>query len=125
MKNILANPTSAAITSFILALPIGLLRLLLGSDMELLVAPIESVLTVDGSQPNALGYTIICGGLLLLPVAFLINLRPLLRRAETDGQRKLYGLNLIVAVILSLLLIFTWGGLILEEIYCLRGIRCD
>lgn len=67
MKNILANPTSVAIISLILALPIGFLRLALGSDIEPLVAPIESVLTVDGSQPNVLGYTIICGGLLLLP----------------------------------------------------------
>jgi hypothetical protein len=33
MKGILANPTSAAITSFILALPIGLLRLTLHSDI--------------------------------------------------------------------------------------------
>jgi hypothetical protein len=24
-----------------------------------------------------------------------------------------------------LLIVFTWGGLMLEEIYCLQGIRCD
>jgi hypothetical protein len=85
MKNILANPASAAIISLILALPIGFLRLALGSDIEPLIRPIETVLTVDGTQPNALGYTIICGGLLLLPVAFLLNLRPMLRR---DGMKE-------------------------------------
>lgn len=125
MKNMLANPTSAAITSFILALPIGLRRLILGSDIEPLIAPVESVLTVDGSQPNALGYTIICGGLLLLPLAFALNLRPLLKREEPEGKRRLYAINLIVGALISLLILFTWGGLILEEIYCLRGIHCD
>jgi hypothetical protein len=125
MKNILASPNSAAITSFILALPIGLLRLLLGSDVEALIAPVESVLTVDGFRPNTLGYTIICGGLLLLPVAFVLNLSPILKRAAPDGQRRRYTLNIIVGIILSILILFTWGGLLLEEIYCLQGIRCD
>lgn len=125
MKNIFTNHNSAAITSFILALPIGLLRLVLGSDIEPLIAPIESVLTIDGSQPNGLGYTIICGGLLLLPVAFVLNLRPMLKRDGPEGKRRLYALNLIVGAAILLLIIFTWGGLILEEIYCLRGIRCD
>ena len=125
MKNILANPTSAAIISFILAFPIGFLRLVLGSDIEPLVAPIESVLTIDGSQPNALGYTIICGGLLLLPVAFVLNLRPMLNKGSPAGNRRLYMLNIIVGSAILLLIIFIWGGLILEEIYCLRGIRCD
>jgi hypothetical protein len=125
MKGIPANPTSAAITSFLLALPLGFLRLALGSDIESLVAPIESVLTVDGSQPNALGYIILCGGMLLLPVAFALNLSPLLKRGGSDGRRRLHGLNLVVGVILSLLILSTWGELILEEIYCLQGIRCD
>jgi hypothetical protein len=125
MKNILANPTSAAIISFILALPIGFLRLVLGSDIEPLVAPIESVLTIDGSRPNVPGYAIICGGLLLLPVAFVLNLRPILKRESPEGTRRLYTLNLIVGLLLLLLIISTWGGLILEEIYCLRGISCD
>ena len=125
MRNILANPTSAAIISFMLALPIGFLRLALGSDIEPLIRPIETVLTVDGSQPNVLGYTIICGGLLLLPVAFLLNLRPMLRRNGTEGSKRIYMLNLIVGIMILLLIIFTWGGLIVEEIYCLRGIRCD
>lgn len=63
MKAMLSNPTSAAMISCILALPIGLLQMILGSDIEALVGPIESVLTIDGSRPNAVGYAIICGGL--------------------------------------------------------------
>ena len=125
MKNIFANPTSAAILSFLLALPIGFLRLALGSDIEPLVRPIESVLTIDGSQPHALGLTIICGGMLLLPVAFLLNLRPMLKLEKPEGKRRLYAINIIVGVIILLLILSTWGGLIIDEIYCLRGIHCD
>jgi hypothetical protein len=125
MRGILSNPTSAAMISFILALPIGLLRLILGSDIEAIVAPIESVITIDGSRPNALGFTIICGGLLLLPVAFLLNLRPMLKRDSSTGKRILHPANIVVGLLLLALLTFTWGGLILEEIYCLQGIQCD
>ena len=125
MKNMLASPTSAAIISFLLVLPIGFLRLALGSDIEPLVRSIESVLTIDGSQPHALGLIIICGGMLLLPVAFLLNLYPMLQIEKPEGKRRLYAINITVGVIILLLILSTWGGLIVEEIYCLRGIRCD
>jgi len=125
MKNILANPSSAAILSFILILPIGLLRLILGSDIEPLIAPIESVLTVDGNRPNALGWTIICGGMLLLPLAFVLNFRPMLKRDRQEGKRNLYTINVIVGVAILALILSTWGSLLLEQIYCLQGVRCD
>ena len=125
MKNILTNPTSAALTSLILILPLGLLRLILGSDIEPLVAPIESVLTVDGNRPNAIGWTIICGGMLLLPLAFVLNFRPMLKRDGPEGKRNLHTINIIVGVAILVLILFTWGGLLVEQIYCLQGIRCD
>ena len=125
MKNMLANPTSAAIISLLLVLPIGFLRLALGSDIEPLVRPTEALLTVDGSHPHALGLAIICGGMLLLPIAFLLNLRPMLNMEGPEGKRRLYAISMIVGVIILLLILSTWGGLILEEIYCLRGISCD
>lgn len=65
------------------------------------------------------------GGMLLLPVAFVLNLRPMLKREGPEGKRKLHAINLIVGAIILLLIIFTWGALLVEEIYCLQGIRCD
>ena len=124
MKNMLANPTWAAITSFILALPLGLLLLILFSGIEPLITAVESILTVDGIL-TILGRIVLLGGMLLLPVAFVLNLQPILKREGAAGKRKVYAINLIVGTIILLLIIFTWGGLILEEIYCLRGIRCD
>jgi hypothetical protein len=49
----------------------------------------------------------------------------MLKSEGTEGKRRLYALNLIVGAAILLLIIFTWGSLILEEIYCLRGLRCD
>jgi uncharacterized membrane protein YidH (DUF202 family) len=127
MKNILANPTSAAITSIILSLPLGLTFVAFMFNIEPLVKPLNNLFTIEGQQGNIniLGRIVIFGGLLLLPFAFVLNLRPLFRKEGTEGKRKLYALNLIVGVAILLLITFTWGSLIMEEIYCLRGIRCD
>ena len=127
MKNLLANPRSAAITSLILSLPLGLTFVAFMFDIEPLVKPLNNLFTIEGQQGdiNTLGRIVIYGGLLLLPIAFVLNLRPLLRKEGPEGKRRLYALNLIVGTAILLLITFTWGGLILEEIYCLRGIRCD
>jgi hypothetical protein len=127
MKNMLANPRSAAITSLILSLPLGITFVAFMFDIEPLVKPLNNLFTIDGEQGeiNALGRIVIYGGLLLLPLAFVLNLRPMLKREGPEGKRRLYAINLIVGAAILLLVIFTWGGLILEEIYCLQGIRCD
>jgi hypothetical protein len=62
---------------------------------------------------------------LLLPLAFALNLQPMFKREGPEGKRSIYTINLIIGATILLLIIFTWGGLLLEEIYCLRGIRCD
>jgi hypothetical protein len=127
MKNMLANPRGAAITSLALSLPLGLIFVAFMFDIQPLVKPLNDLFTIEGSQGdiNMLGRIVIFGGLLLLPVAFVLNLRPILRKEGPEGKRRLYVLNLVVGVAILLLITFTWGGLIMEEIYCLRGIRCD
>jgi hypothetical protein len=127
MKNMLANPRSAAITSLILSLPLGLTFVAFMFDIEPLVKSLNNLFTIKG-QPgdiNMLGRIVFYGGLLLLPLAFVLNLRPMLKREGPEGKRRLYALNLLVAAALLLPITFTWGGLILQEIYCLRGIHCD
>ena len=125
MKGILANPTSAAIISFILCLPLTVPYVILMFDMEPFIGPLNNLLTVDGQQISTLGRIVIFGGLLPLPIAFVLNLRPMLKREGPERKRRVYAINLIVGAAILLLIIFTWGGLIVEEIYCLRGIRCD
>lgn len=122
-----SNPTSAAIISLILSLPLGLTFLAFMLDLQPLVKPLNSLFTIQGQagEINMLGRIVIYGGLLLLPVAFALNLRPLLKKLEPAGKRRLYTVNLIAGGVILLLMVFTWGGLMLEEIYCMQGIRCD
>ena len=72
-----------------------------------------------------LGRIVVFGGLLVLPVAFALDLQPMLKKEGAAQKRRLHALNLSVGALILLLIIFMWGGLIVEEIYCLRGIRCD
>jgi len=125
MKNILANSRSAAIISFILCLPLAVPYVIFMYDLEPLIGPLNNLLTVDGQQINNLGRIVIFGGLLLLPVAFTLNLQPMLIRAEPEQKRTLHAINLILGAAILLLVMMTWGSLILESIYCLQGIRCD
>jgi hypothetical protein len=129
MKGILANPRSVAITSLILAMPLGLTYVALMFNIEPLARVLNNLFTIDGQQGeieiNMLGRIVIYGGLLLLPVAFALNLQPILKREGPEGKRRLYAINLTVGAAILLLIVFTWGGLLLEEIYCLQGIRCD
>jgi hypothetical protein len=124
-KGILANPRSVAIASLILAMPLGLTYVALLFNREPLARVLNNLFTIDGQEINMLGRIVIYGGLLLLPVAFVLNLRSMLKREGPEGKRRLYTINIIVGVAILMLILFTWGGLILEEIYCLQGIRCD
>jgi hypothetical protein len=94
-------------------------------DLEPFIKPLKELLTTDGQQINHFGRIVIFGVLLLLPIAFVLNLQPILKKAGPEGKRTFYTINIIVGTSILLLIIFTWGGLILESIYCLQGIRCD
>jgi len=63
-----AHPSSAAITSFILCLPIGLTFLAFMFDIGPLVKTLNNLFTIEGQQGdiNTLGRVVIYGGLLLL-----------------------------------------------------------
>lgn len=127
MKNILTSPRSAAITSLFLSLPLGLTLVTFVFDIGPLEKLLNNLFNIGGQQGelNMLGRIVIFGGLLLLPVALVLNLQPLLKRERAEGPGRFRPMNLIVGALISVLILLTWGGLILEEIYCLQGIRCD
>lgn len=125
MKTILSNPITAAIVSLILSLPLGLLFIIFNLDIKPLTLLVTSWLTVNGSDVNGLGRLVLIGGLFLLPVAFVINVRPMLKKEGPQAKRTLHIVNLIVGVIILVIISVSWGGLLVEKIYCLQGIRCD
>ena len=86
---------------------------------------LTSWLTFNGSDINGLGRLVLIGGLLLLPVAFVINLLPMLKKEGPEIKRKLHTANVIVGIIVLMIILVSWGGLLVEEIYCLQAILCD
>jgi len=118
MRNILANPRSATLIGFSLFLPLFLMNVMAGLDLEAFDAFFQNVFTINGYQTNPLGSFVMIVAVLLLPAGCIVALRPVLRK-EADGKRRLYIANLILAaVIFGFLVIFVGGAI--DTIY-----RCD
>src|SRR5687767_9459191 len=75
MKNLLAHPRSAALLSFILCLPLGFTYVVLMFEIEPLARLLNNLFTGQQGEINTLGRVVIYGGLLLLPLAFALNLQ--------------------------------------------------
>jgi hypothetical protein len=67
----------------------------------------------------------VIGGIILLPIALVINLLPVLRKEGPESRRRLHAANMIVGVAILTILAVTWGGLLVEQVSCLQGIHCD
>jgi hypothetical protein len=118
----LASHHRFALAGLLLFLPIGILFPSIWLD----IAVVRDLITVGGDRPNALGWAVIVGGLLLLPVAFVVTLLPMLRTGPSR-KRRLYAVNLLVCVVISIPMAATLYG-IGEEIYSceIRGVpNCD
>ena len=118
----LARHHRAALFGLLLFLPIGILLPSIWLD----IAVVRDLLTADGDQPNALGLTVILGGLLLLPIAFVVALRPMMRTGP-NRKRRAYAVNLLVCAVIAIPMAATLLG-IGQEIYrCeIRGVpNCD
>jgi hypothetical protein len=118
----LARHHRFAVAGLLLFLPVGILFPSIWLD----IVVVRDLLTLDGDRPNALGWTVIVGGLLLLPVAFVVTLLPMMR-TEPNRRRRLYAVNLLVCAVILIPIAATLYG-IGEEIYSceIRGIpNCD
>lgn len=108
----------AALAAGILAIPMGLLILGIFFGATPIESALKSVLTIDGNTPNLFGRIFMFMALFGLPVGLLVTLWPMAKKG-TDGKRKAYPINIVVAIIIALMMIPTWGGLA-QDIY-----RCD
>lgn len=95
-------------------------------EIEPFLGLLKSLLTVDGSQPNALGHTVLIGGMLLLPVAFIANLVPIVRNVRAGNSIIANPINLLLAVAILVFIAMTWGGALIDQIPCFMGVpNCD
>lgn len=111
------TPRLGAAWGLALAVPIGLLLLVVALQIEPLGALLRSILTDDGVQPNALGRVYMLGGLLLLPLALGVAAWPMIRRGA-DGRRHVHAANLAVVAVVAVLVVLTWGAFAEEVVRC-------
>ncbi|HWM12287.1 MAG TPA: hypothetical protein VNO82_23205 [Solirubrobacteraceae bacterium] len=118
----LARHHRSALVGLLLFLPVGILFPAIWLD----IAVVRDLLTADGDQPSALGLTVILGALLLLPVAFVVTLRPMLRSGLSRKPRA-YAVNLLVCAVISIPMGATAVGIGAEIYRCeIRGVpNCD
>jgi len=119
MKNIFANPKSAAIISFILALPLVILYSISAFEIEPFNGLLISLFTeADGYRQNALGKIVLISALLLLPVAFLINLRSMVTKAGSERTTpfRLTPAHSILGGSILFVVLITWADGVLYEL---------
>lgn len=80
--------TERGLFGFVPAMPLGLTYITLMFNLEPLASLLNDLFTVAGQQGdiNMLGRIVIYGGLLLLPVAFALNLQSMLKREGPEGK---------------------------------------
>lgn len=127
MTKIITNPTSAAIISIILALPITILYSLLVLNIEPNFGPLQPLLTnPDPDQPDVLGSLIALGLMLLLPVALIINLRIIMQAKRAGKSITAHPINLVLAVAILALITIIVGEIVVDQYPCWIGVpNCD
>ena len=121
---ILTNPRSAALISFLLALPFVTILSLLLLGVELPFARLLN--NPDPDQPNVLGTLIVLGTLLLAVAACLVARVPLVRTLQAGGSLFAHPINLILAFVILFFITRLVVGLIVDQFPCWIGVpNCD
>lgn len=125
IRSAITNPWSAAMISLVLCIPfaVSVIPML---EVKMLAEPIRGVLTFDGQQLSMFGRLFVFGGVLLLPVALLLNLVPMFSLAGAERKisfsPRAVNLFTAIAVLLPILIIARW--MVFEAYFCSKGI-CD
>ncbi len=127
LKTLLANPTSAAMISFILALPFVTIFSLLLLGIEPPLGPLEPVLkNSDPDQPNILGSLVVLSAFLLAIVAGIIARTPIVRTIRAGGSLLAHPINLTLAVVILSFVTLLVVGLSIDQFPCWIGVpNCD
>jgi hypothetical protein len=127
IKDILTDPKSAAIISFILALPFVAILSLLTLGIEPPLGPLEPLLNnSDPDQPDVLGSLIVLGAFLLAVLACIIARAPVVRTMRAGGGLLAHPLNLMLAVVILFFLSRLVTGIVVDQYPCWIGVpNCD
>ena len=127
MKNILTNPGSAAMISFILCLPLAILFPIAVFEIEPFNGLFKTLFTeADGYSTSTLGYTVMCSLMLSLPVAFIVSVAPIVRNLRGSGRLLAHPINLVFAIAIFVVIATIVGGIIVDQYPCWIGVpNCD
>ena len=127
MKGLLTNPMSAAIISFILALPFVIILSLLMLNIKPDFGPLESLLNnPDPYQPNVLGSFIVLGAFLLAVLACIVARAPIVRTMRAGGSLFAHPINLMLAVFVLSFITRLVVGIMVDQYPCWIGVpNCD
>jgi predicted Na+-dependent transporter len=121
MTSITTNPTLAALTGVLLALPFVAMNAIVGNRIE----PFFSMIR-PGIHTSPLEYVLLFIVVLLIPVGAFVAARPLFQK-RVDGKRRFHAVNAILATLLCILFVAVSAGLGSDIYRCdiLRIPNCD
>ncbi len=127
MENIISNHKSAAISGFLLAMPLAVLLLIMIYDIEPLSGFYKTLTTeADGYRINVFGRIFEIGALLLLPLGFIISLVPIVRNARAGYGFTANPVNLLIAVALFIFIAILVITFVIDQYPCWIGVpNCD
>jgi hypothetical protein len=126
-NTIFTNPTSAAIISFLLALPFVTILSLLMLGIEPPLGALEPLLNnPNPDQPNVIGTLVVFGALLLAVAAGLIARAPIVRTMRAGRSLLAHPIHLMLAVVTLSFLTILVLGLAVDQFPCWIGVpNCD
>ena len=126
MTETIIEPRRAALITGIFCLPFAAAVLIPLFGVEPLLGMFKTVATIDGQQVSPLGRFMILGALLLLPVAFLVNLSSMLARPTKKRKISFHPrlVNLALGGVVLSTIVFIASWMVVESVDCSRGI-CD
>ena|SRR5688572_24988611 len=128
MRKRTMSSKTLVLISLVLALPMALFYPIFILEVEPLYRLFVSMFVVDGSRPFIPDSIDITGiiAMLLLPVAFIVNLVPIARNRRAGNSLMAVRINLVLAFAILVLIAVTWGALFVDQLPCFMGVpNCD
>jgi hypothetical protein len=127
IKNIAANPRTAALISLLLALPLTAILSIAVFEIEPMQGFLKYMLTeADSPRNSTFGIILLLGSVLLLPVGLVFNMVPIVRNVRAGNSIITRPINLLLAVTLFLFIATLVGSFALDQYPCWMGVpNCD
>ncbi len=116
MKNLLTSFKSAAIAGFLFVLPFATLEFMFNIINKPDALSLKKVLDLS----------VLFGLMWLLPMAFIIILRPLVRNVRAGNMGMMNPFNLLFKFTFLAVIAMMWGGILIDQWPCFLGVpNCD